>query len=293
MLHNDTGSTERVQVSCLLEQKWKTDMKPSTLFLTLVTCCCLALSGAAAAQETTDDEAALAKKVQNPIANLISLPFQYNYNAGVGSYDRHALNLNVQPVIPFPGEKWNIITRTIIPLNSVPVGEDGSVFGFGDVNLSIFWSPADAAALTWGVGPVIVLPTASNPEILGAGKLSLGPTGVLFYKIGRFTMGGVASNVWSVAGDDDREDVNFFFAQYFVNYNLGRGWALGTAPIVTCDWTEPSGEQWTVPWGLQISKVTHLGTRPANLLAGYYYMSEHPTLGPESQVRLQVNLLFP
>jgi len=257
------------------------------------TFCWLALCAAAVAQETKSDQAALATTIQNPIANLVSLPFQYNYSAGVGLYDRHALNLNVQPVIPFPGEKWNIISRTIIPVNSVPIDSAGSAFGFGDINLSLFWSPARPANPTWGVGPAIVLPTASNPEILGAGKLSLGPTGVIFYSVGRFTLGGVASNVWSVGGDSDREDVNFFFAQYFINFNIANGWVLGSAPIVTCDWTEPSGEQWTIPWGLQLSKVTRLGSRPANLMAGYYYYSQQPTLGPESQVRLQVNLLFP
>jgi hypothetical protein len=268
-------------------------MKSWILFLVIATFCGLALSGPAAAEVSKGEEAELAKTIQNPIANLVSLPFQYNYNSGVGAYDRNALNLNVQPVIPFPGENWNIITRTIIPVNSVPVGEDGSAFCFGDVSLSLFWSPAKPSALTWGLGPGIYLPTASNPELLGLGKLSLGPTGVLFYKTGRWTMGGVASNAWSVAGDDDREDVNFFFAQYFVNFNIGSGWALGTAPIITCDWTEESDERWAIPWGLQISKVTNLGKRPANLLAGYYYYSEHPTLGPESQVRLQVNLLYP
>ena len=268
-------------------------MKAQALFLMLVTCCWLALCGAAAAQEAGGNAGALAKQIQNPIANLVSLPFQYNYNSGVGSFDRHALNLNVQPVIPFPGENWNIISRTIIPVNSVPIDSAGSAFGFGDINLSLFWSPAKPHNPTWGVGPAIILPTASNPEILGAGKLSLGPTGVLFYKVGKFTMGGVASNVWSIFGDSDREDVNFFFAQYFINFNIGSGWALGSAPIITCDWTEPSGEQWSIPWGLQLSKVTHLGNRPANLLAGYYYYSESPTLGPEDQVRLQVNLLFP
>ena len=106
-------------------------------------------------------------------------------------------------------------------------------------------------------------------------------------------MGAVANNAWSITGDSDRDDFNFFFAQWFVNFNIGSGWALGTVPIITCDWTEEPGERWTVPWGLQVSKVTHLGKRPANLLVGYYYNSEHPTLGPESQVRLQVNLLYP
>lgn len=106
-------------------------------------------------------------------------------------------------------------------------------------------------------------------------------------------MGLVASNVWSVAGDSDRDNVNFFFGQYFVNYNLGKGWAVGTAPIVTANWEAESGNQWTVPWGLQASKVTHFGSQPVNLLLGYYENTDHPEGGAESQVRFQVNFMFP
>jgi hypothetical protein len=252
-----------------------------------------AMCNTAAAQEKKATAADLAKKVQNPIANLVTVPFQYNYNLGVGTHDRTMTNLNIQPVIPFPGDKWNVITRTIIPVNSVPVGTTGSVFGFGDISLSMFWSPAKPASLTWGLGPALSLPTSSNPEVLGSGKLSIGPTGVAFYGVGKFTMGAVASNVWSVAGDDTREDVNFFFAQWFINYNLGSGWALGSAPIITGNWNAPSGQGWVVPWGLQISKVTHLGTRPANLLIGYYYNATRPDAGAESQLRMQVNLMYP
>ena len=266
-------------------------MRIRMLPLVVATCWGLALCSATVAAE--GEEADLAKTIQNPIANLVSLPFQYNYNLGVGQFDRASSNLNVQPVIPFPGEKWNVITRTIIPINSVPVGETGSISGFGDVNLSLFWSPAKPAPLTWGLGPVIYLPTASNPEVLGTGKLSIGPTGVLFYGVGKFTMGGVASNAWSVAGDDDRDNVNLFFAQYFVNFNMGSGWALGSAPIITGDWTVPSENRWVVPFGLQISKVTHFGTRPANVLVGYYANVERPEGGAEGQVRIQINLMYP
>ena len=157
--------------------------------------------------------------MQNPLAALVSLPFQANWNTGVGEFERTNLNLNIQPVIPYPGKKWNIISRTIIPVNSVPVGETDAAFGFGDTSFSLFLSPAKASSFIWGVGPAVTLPTASNPERLGSGKLSLGPTGVIFASAGQFTLGVVGSNVWSIAGDSDREDVNFFFAQWFLNFN--------------------------------------------------------------------------
>lgn len=247
-----------------------------------------------ALDEDTDAES-LAKAAQNPLASMISLPLQANWNSGVGEYDRQIFNLNIQPVIPIPGEKWNIITRTIIPVNSVPIGETDSIFGIGDTSLSIFWSPAKASSLTWGIGPAFSLPTASNPEVLGSGKWSIGPTGVLFYGVGNWTMGAVASNVWSVAGESNRGDVNFFFAQWFLNYNFGRGLALGTVPIITCDWEADygDGDQCTVPLGLQISKVTHFGEQAVNLLLGYYENVMHPEGAADSQVRIQVNFMFP
>ncbi len=248
----------------------------------------------ASAQDSVEaDEAALAQTIQNPLASVISLPLQFNFNEGVGQYDRRFFNLNVQPVIPYPGDKWNLITRTIIPMNSVPEGETDSVFGFGDTSFSLWWSPAKAGSVTWGIGPSLSIPTASNPEVLGSDKLSIGPTGVLFISAGKWTMGAVASNVWSVAGNSDRDDVNFFFAQWFLNYNFGKGWAVGTAPIITGNWEADSGDRWTIPWGLQISKLTHFGSRPVNLLLGYYKNSEHPEGGADYQVRFQLNLLFP
>ena len=250
-----------------------------TTLAVLATCCWLALCGSAAsaAEEAQHDEGDLAKTVQNPLANLVTLPLQFNFNDGVDtgavvggelSGGRRFFNLNVQPVIPFPGEKWNIISRTIIPINSVPQGNTESIFGLGDTSMSLFWSPAKARALTWGAGPAIVLPTASNPEVLGSDKWSIGPTGVIFYGIGKWTLGAVASNVWSVAGNSDRPDVNFFVFQWFANYNLPKAWAVGTAPIITCDWEATSGNECTIPWGLQVSKVTHFGSRPFKLMLG-------------------------
>ena len=270
--------------------------------MVLTVCCLLVLPcGPAMAQtsasDVDDDTEALAKAAQNPLASMISFPLQTNWNDGFGEYDRTLFNLNVQPVIPFPGEKWNVITRTIIPINSVPLGEFESAFGIGDTSFSAFWSPAKASSLTWGIGPAISIPTSSNPEVLGTGKWSAGPTGVLFYGVGKWTMGFVASNTWSFAGEDQREDVNFFFAQWFINFNFGGGLALGTAPIITCDWKyEPSGDdddQCTIPLGLQISKVMRIGSQPINLLLGYYENVKHPAGGATDQVRLQVNFMFP
>ncbi len=246
-----------------------------------------------AEEESTTDADDLAKAAQNPLATLVTMPYQFNWNSGAGPYDRTMFNLNIQPVIPFIGEKWNVISRTIMPINSVPLGESGAEFGLGDTTLTLFFSPAKAGRLSWGVGPIFGLPTASNPEILGSGKFGLGPSGVVFFMTGKWTMGAVASNTWSVAGDGDRDDTNLFVAQYFLNYNFGGGWAVGTAPVLSCNWEAESGNQWTIPWGAQVSKLTRFGSQPVNLLLGYYQNSEHPDGAPDAQVRFQLNLMFP
>ena len=266
--------------------------KPASVFV-LMMGFCLVLCRPAAAEEATTQAAALAKTVQNPIANLITLPFQFNYNLGVGAYKRTSLNLNVQPVIPFPGKKWNVIARTIIPINSLPQGQTQSAFGIGDATLSLYVSPAQAGKVVWGLGPIFGLPTASNPELLGSGKLGIGPSGVILVQPGKWTIGAVAGNVWSVVGDSDRDHYSLLTFQYFINYNFGHGWALGSVPIITANWKASSGNQWTIPWGLQISKVTRFGSQPVNLLVGYYYNSEHPDGAADAQVRFQLNLMYP
>ena len=181
-----------------------------------------------ATPEQQDQAAALAKTVQNPIAALVSLPFQYNVNTNFGEFERVASTMNVQPVVPFKlGKGAHLVTRTILPITSVPTGETESEFGFGDIQWSGFYSPKAKGGLSFGIGAQTTLPTASNEKVLGAGKWSLGPSAVLFYGVGKWTMGFVASNIWSVAnaGGEERRDVNFFFAQWFLNYNLGNGLA--------------------------------------------------------------------
>lgn len=280
---------------------------------------CIPLAGSLSAQEGTSEEpevesyigpqteedaaqsGSLAKAAQNPIAALVSIPLQYNVNAGVGEFERRQSTLNIQPVVPFKlGEKANLVTRTIIPVTSVPIGETESEFGIGDIQWTGWYSPRAKGGLSFGIGAQVNLPLASNEEILGSGKVSAGPSAVLFYGTGNWTLGAVASNVWSFTstkGNSDREDVNFFFAQWFVNYNFGHGLALGTAPIITCDWEyETVGDdddQCTFPLGLQISKVTFAGSQPLNILLGYYENVYHPIAGAESQFRLQVNFMFP
>ena len=160
------------------------------------------------------DEAALAKAAQNPIANMISLPFQNNTSFGLGPYDRTQNVLNIQPVYPISGKKWNIITRTILPVISQPdfTQEDGNTFGLGDTSFSAWLSPASASSVTWGIGPALMIPTSTS-DALGPGRWGLGPTVVALVMPGKWVVGGLVNNVWSIGGNSEKQKVNQFLLQ--------------------------------------------------------------------------------
>lgn len=244
-------------------------------------------------QETSDTD--LAKKTQNPLSDLISVPFQNNFNFGVGPGDDLQYVLNIQPVYPMRlTDNWNLINRVIAPIIYQPelAPGIGKEFGLGDIVYQGFFSPAKAGKMIWGARPVISFPTATD-EVLGTEKWSLGPTAVALTVKGPWVIGALAYNLWSVDGDDDREDVNFLLFQYFINYNFPNGTYLTSAPIITADWEADSDDRWTIPLGLGVGKVFRVGKQPINCSAAAYYNIEHPDNGPEWQLRIQIQLLFP
>jgi hypothetical protein len=239
------------------------------------------------------DEGDLARAAQNPVGDLISLPFQNNMNFDVGPADRTQDILNIQPVLPITLSKnWNLITRTILPVISQPAPGADRTNGMGDLNFTGFISPKKPGKVIWGVGPALIFPTATD-DVLGTEKFSIGPSVVALTMKGQWVIGALASNVWSVAGDDDRADVNFFLMQYFVNYNFPSGWYLTSAPIITANWEADSGEKWTVPFGGGVGKVFSIGRQPININTQVFYNVERPTNGARWQWRFQIQLLFP
>lgn len=240
------------------------------------------------------DEAALAKVAQNPLASMISLPFQNNTSFGLGSYDRAQNVLNIQPVYPFPGKKWNVITRTVLPVVSQPdiTQEDGRTFGLGDTTLTVWLSPTKADSMTWGIGSVAMFPTSTD-DALGAGRWGIGPSVVAVVMPGKWVVGGRISNIWSVGGGSEKQDVNQFLFQYFINYNLRDGWNLSSAPIITANWKAPEGQKWVVPFGIGVGKVHRFGKQPVNMSAHVYINAVKPDIGPDWTLRLQLQLMFP
>ena len=242
-----------------------------------------------------EDDTELAKKTQNPVADLISVPFQNNVNFGVGPHDDVQYILNIQPVIPFRlTEDWNLISRTIVPLIYQPelAPGVGEVFGLGDIQESLFLSPAKPGKVIWGLGPIFQFPTATD-DSLGQGKWGAGPTAVALTVHGPWVLGALVNNVWSFAGDSDRRDVNQMLLQPFVNYNLPDAWYVVTAPIITADWEADSDDRWTVPIGAGVGKIVRLGKLPVNAQASAYYNVIRPDNAAEWQLRIQIQLLFP
>ncbi len=236
----------------------------------------------------------LAKKLSNPVASLISVPFQFNYDEGFGPKDAGKLLLNIQPVIPVALDKdWNLIIRTIVPViyqDSLADGID-SKFGLGDVVQSFFFSPKEptAGGWIWGVGPVFLWPTATD-DALGSGKWGAGPTGLILKQENGWTYGLLANHIWSYAGDSDRSEVNATFLQPFLSYTFPTATTIGINTESTYDWT---GHQWTVPLNVFVNQIVKFGKQPVQFAIGPRYYLESPDDGPEWGVRFTMVFLFP
>jgi len=238
--------------------------------------------------------AELARAVQNPVADLISLPLQNNTNFNYGPFGHVQNVLNIQPVVPLHvTPDWNIVTRTILPVISQPafVAGEGTTFGLGATQFSTFLSPAKPGAVIWGVGAVAQAPTITDKN-LGSNIWGGGPTAVALTMQGPWVIGALANNIWS-AGGSGQNRYNILTVQPFINYNFGHGTSIGFSPLITANWEAKSGDQWTVPLGLALSQVLFLGDQPVSLQLGSYYNVVRPDIGPEWQVRFELSFLFP
>ena len=241
---------------------------------------------------------ALRKAAQNPVASLISVPIQNNFNTGIDPGYRTQNVLNIQPVIPLKlNENWNLIIRWITPIIYQPLpapfpAPQAGVSGLGDMQPTFLLSPGKPHKLIWGAGPIIQIPTATS-QYTGQGKLALGPNVVALTMPGHFVLGVLVNNIWSVAGSGSRTDVNQMLLQYFVNYNMKKGWYLTSQPIITANWNAASGSVWTVPFGGGVGRIMKLGFQPVNISVQAYgnaaYASQSSTWG----VRASFALLFP
>lgn len=247
-------------------------------------------------QQLSSEEASLARQLANPVASLISVPFQFNLDGRIGAgEDIRRTSLNIQPVVPFRlNRDWNLISRTILPvvtLQGVPGPEAGEP-NFGDTVQSLFLSPArpGAAGVIWGVGPVALLPTATG-QLSGIHQWGLGPTGVALVQRGHWTLGALANHLWSVANNGTNAGVNATLVQPFLSYTTTNAWTFSLNSESTYDW---AADQWAVPLNLVVSKVTKVGNQLLSVGAGVRYWADGPPSGPHGWGgRLVVTLLFP
>jgi hypothetical protein len=247
------------------------------------------------AQDHHESDEELAKKLNNPISAMISVPFQYNYDKKLGPNDEgHKQTLNIQPVIPITlNAEWNLIARSIVPIiaqDNVFPGKSES--GLGDITEEVFFSPQkpNAWGMIWGVGPVFFLPSGSDPH-LSARKWGLGPTGVALVQHGPWTYGLLANHIWAVPGPNNRPNLSDTFVQPFLLYTTKEAWTFGVNSESTYDW---KATEWNVPINMFVSKLQRFGRLPVSFLGGVRYWATSPEGGAHNWgLRLQVTLLFP
>jgi hypothetical protein len=238
----------------------------------------------------SEDE--LAKQTQNPVASLISVPFQGNWDFGIGDREATGTTLNIQPVAPFGlTANWNAILRVIMPVLSQPADGDARLTGVGDTTMTLFFAPAKTGKIIWGAGPVFLIPTATS-QGLGTEKLGIGPSVVALMQPGPWTVGALWNQIWSVDGANDRADVNQMYWQPFANYNLGQGLAVGASMEASANLDEDD-DRWTSFLLFSVSKVTRLGRRPVSFLAAAGPAVASPTGRADWRLRFVTTFLFP
>lgn len=246
-------------------------------------------------------EGDLARAAQNPISSLISLPLQFTFDNGAENGDANILN--IQPVYPVTSGDWNYVNRMIIPLADAPGATPGlpgipssepgpRKKGLGDINYSLFLSPVEVGSFIWGAGFSVAMPTASS-DTLGSGKWSVGPTAVILKQTKWGSFGALARQLWSVAGDSDRQDVSQFLFEPFLNYNLDGGWYLTSDMVWTANWKADSSNQWTIPVGGGFGKMFKIGNQPVNSKLEAYTNVVQPDGAPDWSLRFTFQFLFP
>lgn len=249
-----------------------------------------------AAQPAGDAAAELARKLANPVAALISVPLQYNYDAFGGANDGASKSvLNIQPVVPLSiGEDWNLIIRTILPIvdqQDFPLAEMNKS-GLGDVVQSFFFSPkAPVGGWILAAGPVGLYPTATE-KVLGGEQWGAGPTALALKQSGPLTVGALVNHIWSVGGEDDRADISVTLLQPFVSYIVQKTkTTFGLSTESTYDW---EGEAWAIPVNMTVAQMFKIGPQIMQFTLGARYWAESPDGGPEGWgARSQLTFLFP
>ncbi len=256
--------------------------------------------GGAASDDQTSQEAELAKKLQNPVASLISVPIQNNWDFGIGPAHAMKYTANIQPVIPISiSDDWNLIIRTIVPViyqealvntPGAPASVGKSHAGLGDTTQSFFFSPkAPVGGWILGAGPVGYYPTATT-SYLGSGQWGAGPTIVALQQQHGFTYGILANQIWSFTGQQGRNEINSTFLQPFVSYTTKTYTTFTVNSETTYNWVT---DEATAPMNFAVQQLLKIGKQPVAFQLGYRYYVEKPSGGPDWGLRFAITFLFP
>lgn len=274
-------------------------MSRSVTIAVLLGCFSCAAFAQDAPSGKADGNAGLAEKLSNPVASLISVPLQVNDDSSYGPGDHgHKLVMNIQPVVPIVlNDRWNLISRTILPLadQSDVIRGSGRQHGTGDITQSFFFSPraGGSSGVIWGVGPAFLLPTASD-SLLGGKKWGAGWTALVLRQKSGWTAGFLVNQIWSVAsmhGYGDRPAISATFLQPFLAYNTARAWTYGANLESSYDW---HAHEFSVPLNLSVSHVSRIGNQPISLGAGVRYWLTSTQTGPHGWgFRATLTFVFP
>jgi len=256
----------------------------------------LLLTPAAVLAQSDPEE--LRKIARNPLAEDIKLPFEEDFTFNQGPFNRDANSLAIDPVIPglITGD-WLLVTRivaTALAYQPNSLARTGGTTGIGDTFASFFLSPAHAGKLIWGVGPAVLMPTATGNQ-LGNGKWGVGPTGAVLTEPEWGSVGVLVQNIWSVAGSSNRPPVNQLQLEPLFSYNLPRGWYFTSNPTIIADWTQPTSQRWLVPIGGGPGRSFNIGNQAVDSNLTFYWNAVRPgnPLSPKWQLNLEFTFLFP
>jgi hypothetical protein len=235
----------------------------------------------------------LAKKTQNPVGDIVSLPFQFNFNNGGDLSDDTFFNVNFHPVFPIHISKgWTLISRSIIPIDSFPGPNQTRYSGLGDIQQQTFLTSAQPGKIIWGIGPTFSFPTATAFPAK-TGTWAAGGDFVALAMPGPFVIGVLVQQLSPLIDANGPPRTNLFLLQYFVNYNFGGGWAMATAPSLTANWDASRDQRWTVPVGIGISRTFVFNRQPMSLGVQYYRNIEYPAGQSANNLRFSWSLIFP
>ena len=263
-------------------------------------CAALLLSSLALAQPTSEratpappmELGELTFRFQNPASNQVSSLFvREDLSFGIGVDDRLQSITGVRVNLPFSlGAGWTLVTRTELPiiLAGDPTNSAVTYYGLGDTELAGLFSPLKHGPL-WA-GAALRIPTASSDK-LGSGKLSVGPSLALVFQPRPWTVGAIAEQVWSIAGEEERPSVSRLRLQPVLAYQLPEAWYLASSPEIIANWKAAGGQKWLVPLGGGFGKLFQIGTLPFDVQLEGFYDVVHPDLGPTWSLRAQVGLV--